>query len=60
MFQDQGPPNPVEHAAVVLEVCNGCIEEACEICLTNMRADRAAGFRYWQTVLRSLTVVGEA
>jgi len=56
----QGPPDPVEHAAMVLEVCNGCIEEAREICLTNMLADRAAGFTYWRSVLQAITVVGEA
>jgi|HubBroStandDraft_2_1064218.scaffolds.fasta_scaffold445442_1 hypothetical protein len=53
-------PDPQEHAMVVLEVCCGNLNEAREICLTNMAANRARGYEYWQSVLAALTVVGEA
>lgn len=53
-------PDPHEHAAVVLEVCSGNLNEAREICMTNMLANRACGYDYWKSVLRALTIVGEA
>jgi hypothetical protein len=60
MYEGQGRPDPREHAIVVLEVCSGSLNEAREICLSNMLANRASGFEYWKSVLRALTVVGEA
>jgi hypothetical protein len=53
-------PDPREHAIVVLDVCDGHLDEVREICITNMLANRAAGFQYWKSVLSALTVVGEA
>jgi hypothetical protein len=53
-------PDPQEHAAVVLEVCSGNLNEAQEICMTNMLANRVQGFNYWKSVLAALTIVGEA
>ena len=60
LYEGQGRPDPREHAIVVLEVCSGSLQEAREICLTNMMANRASGYQYWLSVLNALTVVGEA
>jgi hypothetical protein len=53
-------PDPQEHAIVVLEVCCGNLNEAREICMSNMLANRIRGYEYWMSVLRALTIVGEA
>jgi hypothetical protein len=53
-------PDPQEQAVIVLEVCCGNLNEAREICMTNMLANRARGFDYWKAVLRAFTIVGEA
>ena len=60
MLHSPSEPDPREHAIVVLEVCNGHLAEAREICLTNMMANRASGLAYWQAVLAELTPLGEA
>jgi hypothetical protein len=54
-----GPINATEHAVVILEVCGGDLEQAREVCLTNMLGDQTR-IAYWQSVFTTLTSGGTA
>jgi hypothetical protein len=53
-------PNPVEHAAALIEVC-GSLDAAREVAAFNWEfAQTAKDFLYWIHVENALTPVGEA
>jgi hypothetical protein len=59
MWDPNGPIEPAEHAAVILEVCGGDLDEARAVCISNMLGDcwRSG---YWELVLNGLFSGGTA
>jgi len=51
--------DPIEHAAVVLEVCEGNLGEAQELCFNNILLDPQKS-NYWRLVLGTLCSSGHA
>lgn len=59
IWQEHSAVNPTERAYVVLEVCDGDLDEAREICVLNMLCNPAKE-DYWRDVLRTLCMSGHA
>lgn len=54
-------PDPIEQAAVILELCHGDLDAAREICFTNLDAlHECRRISFWDSVLGVLTVKGTA
>jgi hypothetical protein len=56
----QGRPDPVEQAAVLVEVCNGDLEQAQEFCVINIFFGNPREEEYWYRALQSLRNTGKA
>jgi hypothetical protein len=59
MWDANGPIKAAEHAGIILEVCGGDLDQAREVCVTNMIGD-LKHLAYWQSVFNTLTVGGAA
>lgn len=59
MWNPNGPIEPTEHAAVILEVCGGDLDQAREVCITNMIGDWRR-IAYWESVFSGLISGGTA
>ena len=55
-----GRPDPVEQAAVLVEVCNGDLEQAQEFCVINIFFGNPREEEYWYRALQSLRNTGKA